>query len=189
MKLIVGLGNPGEEYARTRHNTGFLTMDALAERLNVRVRRRSFNALTEKLVHKGEQVILMKPQTFMNNSGEAVGKAVRYYHLDPAKDVLVIYDDLDLPAGKIRLREKGSAGGHNGIKSIIAHLGTSDFCRIRVGIGSRSRNDTIDFVLSESHGEEREQWLQAIGKASQAAEEFISEPFQKVMNEYNRTEE
>ena len=118
MKLIVGLGNPGEKYENTRHNTGFLAVDKLADMMNVRIRRKAFSALIEKINVGGEQVVLMKPQTYMNLSGEAVGKAVRYYHLDPEKDILVIYDDLDLPAGKIRLREKGSAGGHNGIKSI-----------------------------------------------------------------------
>ena len=110
MKLIVGLGNPGEKYENTRHNTGFLAMDKLADTLNVRIRRKAFSALIEKINVGGEQVVLMKPQTYMNHSGEAVGKAVRYYHLDPERDILVIYDDLDLPAGKIRLREKGSAG-------------------------------------------------------------------------------
>ena len=188
MKLIVGLGNPGEQYRTSRHNTGYLTMDRLAETLNVSVNRRAFNALIGKTVVRGEQVILMKPQTYMNNSGEAVGKAVRYYHLDPQKDVLVIYDDLDLPAGKIRLREKGSAGGHNGIKSIIAHLNTSEFCRIRVGIGSENKGDTIDFVLGSMYGEEKQLWLQAIEKSADAAREFIYDTFQNVMNRYNRIE-
>lgn len=188
MKLIVGLGNPGKEYENTRHNTGFLAMDELASLLNVSIKKRTFNALTEKVNVRGEQIVLMKPQTYMNNSGEAVGKAVRYYHLDPTKDVLVIYDDLDLPAGKIRLREKGSAGGHNGIKSIIAHLGTDSFCRIRVGIGSENKHDTIDFVLGTSGGEEKKAWLEAISRAAQAGKEYMTEPFQSVMNKYNRGE-
>ncbi len=188
MKLIVGLGNPGEKYERTRHNTGFLSMDRLADSLNVSIKRKAFNALIEKVNVNGEQIVLMKPQTYMNNSGDAVGRAVRYYHLNPTRDVLVIYDDLDLPAGKIRLREKGSAGGHNGIKSIIAHLGTDQFCRIRVGIGSENKHDTIDFVLSSSSGEERQKWLDAIDRASQASKEYMTEPFQAVMNKYNRGE-
>ena len=188
MKLIVGLGNPGEKYESTRHNTGFLVMDRLADDLNVRIRRKAFSALIEKINVRGEQIVLMKPQTFMNLSGEAVGRAVRYYHLDPAKDVLVIYDDLDLPAGKIRLRETGSAGGHNGIKSIISHLGTDCFSRIRVGIGSENKHDTIDFVLGNSSGEERKQWLEAIDRAANAAKEFMTDPFQSVMNKYNRGE-
>ena len=188
MKLIVGLGNPGEKYENTRHNTGFLAVDKLADMMNVRIRRKAFSALIEKINVGGEQVVLMKPQTYMNLSGEAVGKAVRYYHLDPDRDILVIYDDLDLPAGKIRLREKGSAGGHNGIKSIIAHLHTDSFCRIRVGIGSENKHDTIDFVLGNSSGEERKLWLEAIERASQAAREFMTDPFQSVMNKYNRGE-
>ena len=188
MKLIVGLGNPGEKYQSTRHNTGFLTMDILAEDLNVSINRKAFNALIGKTTYRGEQVILMKPQTYMNNSGEAVGKAVRYYHLDPKQDVLIIYDDLDLPAGKLRLREKGSAGGHNGIKSIIAHLNTSEFCRIRIGIGSENKGDTIDFVLGSMYGEEKELWQGAIKKGANAAREFIYDTFQNVMNRYNRIE-
>ena len=184
MKLIVGLGNPSEKYQNTRHNTGFLTLDRLADHLGVSINRKAFNALIGKTTVAGEQVILMKPQTYMNNSGEAVGKAVRYYKLDPEKDVLIIYDDMDLPAGKIRLREKGSSGGHNGIKSIIAHLSGKDFCRIRVGIGHEG-NDTIDYVLGTSHGPEKEAWTDAMDWASSAAEDFIREPFQKVMNKYN----
>ena len=184
MKLIVGLGNPGEKYADTRHNTGFLAIDNLADKLNVKLNRQAFNAMIGKAVIKGEQVILMKPQTFMNNSGMAVGKAVRYYKLNPAEDVLIMYDDMDLPTGKIRLREKGSAGGHNGIKSIIAHLSSNEFCRIRIGIGHDS-GDTIDYVLGSNYGEERKLWLEAIEKAACAAEEFSSQPFQKVMNKYN----
>ena len=186
MKLIVGLGNPGSEYENTRHNTGFLTLDKLADKLNVSVSRRAFNALTGKTDYKGEKIILMKPQTYMNNSGEAVGKAVRYYRLDPAKDVIVVYDDLDLPVGKIRLREKGSAGGHNGIKSIIAHLGTNEFNRIRIGIGSVSREDTIDYVLGNMGGEDRKLWQEAMETASDALRESLATSFQRVMNKYNR---
>ena len=186
MKLIVGLGNPGSEYESTRHNTGFLTLDKLAEKLNVSVSRKAFNALTGKTEYKGEKVILMKPQTYMNNSGEAVRKAVRYYRLNPKEDLIVVYDDLDLPVGKIRLREKGSAGGHNGIKSIIAHVGTNEFNRIRIGIGSDNRRDTIDYVLGNMGGEEKKTWLEAMETASDALKECISTPFQNVMNRYNR---
>lgn len=184
MKLIVGLGNPGEQYQQTRHNTGFLTVDELAEKLDVRINRKAFNALIGKTVINGEQVILMKPQTYMNRSGEAVGKAVRYYKLDPKCDILILYDDMDLPAGKIRLREKGSAGGHNGIKSIIAHLSTNEFCRIRIGIGHEG-GDTIDYVLGTSYGEERALWLQAISRAAEAADAFTRQSFQRIMSTYN----
>ena len=187
MKLIVGLGNPGKEYENTRHNTGFLCLDKVAQALNVKVNRRAFNALVGKTNFKGEQVILMKPMTYMNLSGEAVCKAVRYYHLDPTKDVLIVYDDLDLPVGNIRLREGGSAGGHNGIKSIIAHLNTQQFCRIRVGIGSdKKRDDTRDYVLSGFWGEDIEKWQGAIDEASKACVEFVTLRFQDVMNRHNR---
>ena len=185
MKLIVGLGNPGKEYENTRHNTGFLCLDKLADTLKTNVNRRAFNALIGKVNYKGEQVILMTPQTYMNLSGEAVGKAVRYYHLDPANDVLVVYDDLDLPVGNIRLREGGSAGGHNGIKSIIAHLGTQQFCRIRIGIGNDKARDTKDYVLSGFHGEENEKWNEAINLSAEACQQFIYDRFQNVMNKYN----
>lgn len=188
MKLIVGLGNPGQEYELSRHNTGFLVLDRLAEKLNVRVNRRSFQALTAKVRIGDEIVILMKPQTYMNNSGMALQKAVRYYRLDPTRDVLVIYDDMDLPAGKIRLREKGSSGGHNGIKSIIANLSTESFYRIRVGIGSHQQRNVIDYVLGKASGEGKDLWLEGIEKAALAANEFIYQPFQKVMNKYNKKE-
>lgn len=185
MKLIVGLGNPGKEYENTRHNTGFLCLDKVADGLNVKISRRAFNALIAKITYKGEQIILMKPQTYMNLSGEAVGKAVRYYHLDPEKDVLVVYDDLDLPVGNIRLRESGSAGGHNGIKSIIAHLGTQKFCRIRVGIGSDKKDDARDYVLSGFWGEELEKWQTSIDEASRACREYMTDKFQVIMNKHN----
>lgn len=187
MKLIVGLGNPGAEYENTRHNTGFLTLDRLAENLSVNVGRKAFQSLIGRTTVNGETVILMKPQTYMNLSGNAVGQAVRYYHLDSARDLLVIYDDLDLPVGKIRLRESGSSGGHNGIKSIIAALPTGErFCRIRIGTASASRRDVIDFVLSAPSGDEKLAWQQAQVRAAEAAEAFLSEPFQKVMSRYNQ---
>jgi PTH1 family peptidyl-tRNA hydrolase len=187
MKLIVGLGNPGAEYENTRHNTGFLTLDCLAENLSVNVGRKAFQSLIGRTTVNGETVILMKPQTYMNLSGNAVGQAVRYYHLDSARDLLVIYDDLDLPVGKIRLRESGSSGGHNGIKSIIAALPTGErFCRIRIGTAAASRRDVIDFVLSAPSGDEKLAWQQAQVRAAEAAEAFLSEPFQKVMSRYNQ---
>ena len=185
MKLIVGLGNPGKEYENTRHNTGFKCLDLVSSKLGVSVNRKAFNALIGKTNYKGEQVILMKPQTYMNLSGQAVGRAARYYHLDAEKDILIVYDDLDLPAGTIRLRESGSAGGHNGLKSIIAHLGTRQFCRIRVGIGNDKSRETRDYVLSGFNGEDNEKWQQAIETGSEACIEFITDRFQNVMNKYN----
>ncbi|MBR6957778.1 MAG: aminoacyl-tRNA hydrolase [Erysipelotrichaceae bacterium] len=186
MKLIVGLGNPGQKYENTRHNTGYLTADAVAEKLNAHFNREAFKSLIAKTVYKGEQVIIMKPLTYMNNSGEAVQRAVRYHKLNSSEDVLVIYDDLDLKYGQIRLREKGSAGGHNGMKSIISLLHSEQFCRIRVGIQKNPQIPVIDYVLGKVEKEYREEWLSSIDRAAQAAVSFLEEPFQNVMNRYNQ---
>lgn len=186
MKLIVGLGNPGQQYEKTRHNTGFLTIDKVAEKMNISFNREAFKSLTAKTVYKGEQVVLMKPQTYMNNSGEAVMRAVNYYKLDAAKDVLIIYDDLDLNYGQIRLRMKGSAGGHNGIKSIISLLHTDQFCRIRIGIQKNPLIPVIDYVLGRVEKEFEEDWTNAQNKAADAAIAFINEPFDTVMNRFNQ---
>lgn len=180
MKLIVGLGNPGKKYERTRHNTGFLVIDALAEKLDISLNRKAFNATTGK----GQKVVLMKPETFMNNSGVAVRKAVNYYHLDPERDLIVVYDDLDLPLGKIRLRESGSAGGHNGMKSIISNLGTKDFCRIRIGIGG-NYSDSVDYVLGRFRADEKQLWMESIERAAEACEEALDRDFQELMNKFN----
>ena len=186
MKLIVGLGNPGTRYEMTRHNTGYLIMDLISNSLNIRINREAFRSLIGKGTYKGEQVVLMKPLTYMNNSGEAIMKAARYYKLDVKKDILVIYDDLDLDYGTIRLREKGNAGGHNGMKSIISLLHTNEFCRIRVGIAKNPLIPLIDYVLGKVEKEHLEEWLSAQRKAAEAAVCFINEPFQNVMNRYNQ---
>lgn len=133
MKLIVGLGNPGKEYENTRHNCGFMAIDYLAQDLGVTINQAKFKGLYAKIKVEGEDVILLKPQTYMNLSGESVSEVMKFFKIDK-EDVLVIYDDLDLPVGKIRIRANGSAGGHNGIKSLIAHLNGQDFKRIRIGI-------------------------------------------------------
>lgn len=185
MKLIVGLGNPGEKYEKTRHNTGFLTMDIISRQLGIPVTRKAFEALIGKGMVNGEQVVLMKPQTYMNESGRAVGKAAAYYKLDREKDILIIYDDLDLPVGNIRLRSSGSDGGHNGIKSIISHLSTKRFNRIRVGIDKDPRIPTIDYVLGKVRKEDQSAYQQALEKAADAAIRFVDTPFDKVMNIYN----
>ena len=155
--LVVGLGNPGAQYANTRHNTGFLAIDAIAERVGARVERTRFKALTGEATVGGAHVLLMKPQTFMNLSGEAVREAAAFYHIDPA-NVVVIYDDVCLPVGRLRVRGKGSDGGHNGIKSIIYQLQSNEFPRIRVGVGERPNPnyDLADWVLSAFSAEERE---------------------------------
>ena len=134
MKLIVGLGNPGSKYDQTRHNVGFMVVDAFAERYGAKVRRKKFNALFEEISVEATKILLLKPQQYMNRSGHAVATAAGFYKLDPV-DILVVTDDMALEVGRIRLRAKGSAGGHNGLKDIIARLGTQDFPRLRVGIG------------------------------------------------------
>ncbi len=154
MKLLIGLGNPGSQYERTRHNVGFHVMDTLAAKYGFRWERRNRALLANGNID-AEKVVLVKPLTFMNNSGEAVSELVRWYKIQP-EDILVIYDDLDLPVGQIRLRPKGSAGGHNGLSSIIHHLHTDQFPRLRVGIGrpANSHMNTVDYVLGAASGDE-----------------------------------
>lgn len=185
MKLIVGLGNPGMDYAKTRHNAGFMVLDEIADRLNVNVNTKKFKALIGNAKINGEAVILMKPQTYMNLSGEAVGECARFYNID-LEDILVLVDDLDLPVGKIRLREKGSSGGQNGLKSIISHLGSQEFKRIRLGIGKDPLMVTADYVLGKMSKADRELFDEAKDKAASAAIDFINKPFQDVMNHYNK---
>lgn len=185
MKLIVGLGNPGKEYEKTRHNAGFMVMDEIAKQLCISININKFKALIGQGIVGNEKVILMKPQTYMNLSGEAVQEIVSYYHID-IKDILIIYDDLDLPVGSIRLREKGSAGGQNGMKNIIQHLHTQEFARIRVGIGKDPRIPTVDYVLGKFLKEDQEALSHALTQAKEAAIYSIEHSFSKTMNEYNK---
>ncbi|MHC4237742.1 MAG: aminoacyl-tRNA hydrolase, partial [Planctomycetota bacterium] len=168
MKLIVGLGNPDSQYDQTRHNVGFMVADALAERFGARVRRKKFNALAEEIYAEDTKVVLLKPQQYMNRSGHAVATAAGFYKLTAA-DVLVVTDDMALDVGRLRIRGKGSAGGHNGLKDIIARLGSDDFSRLRVGIGDSGRMDAADYVLSRFSADERE----VIDKAVQTAVDAI----------------
>lgn len=184
MKLIVGLGNPGKEYEKTRHNAGFMCIDKVATACNLRFDTKKFKAELATGFVNGEKVILMKPQTYMNLSGEAVGACVRFYNI-PIEDICVLVDDLDLPIGKIRLRMKGSSGGQNGLKNIIAHLGTQEFKRIRIGIGKNKLIDTKDYVLGKISKEDQTLFEDALQRASHAAVDFISKPFERVMGEYN----
>lgn len=185
MKLIVGLGNPGKEYENTRHNAGFAVMDALADACGVEIAQKKFKSLITLTRIQGEQVLLMKPQTYMNLSGEAIIEAMRFYHID-IKDLLVIYDDMDLAVGKIRLREKGSAGGQNGMKNIIAHVHSQEFSRIRVGIGKDSRVPTVDWVLGKIRKEEQEDFQAAVSLAKDAAIYSVTHTFMDTMNRFNR---
>ena len=185
MKIIVGLGNPGTEYENTRHNAGFITIDKLAEDLNMELNHEKFNAIFAKGKVKGEDVILLKPMTYMNNSGIAIRQCMDFYKASP-EDVLVIYDDVDLPVGKIRLRQKGSAGGHNGMKSIISHLSTAEFDRIRVGVGKDPQIPMMNWVLSKFRAEEKEDLNTATTNASKAAQFSIHHTFIDTMNRYNK---
>lgn len=185
MKLIVGLGNPGRDYAGTRHNVGFEVLDVLAKRHHVRILRRMGRALIARAKIEGSEVTLMKPQTFMNLSGEAVSNIARREKIEPS-EVLVVYDDMALPLGKIRIRPGGSAGGHNGMRSIIAHLHTQEFPRVRVGIGS-TRRDAVDHVLSRFARAERQTAHEAILDAADAIEMILSEGLEPAMNRYNRS--
>ena len=183
--LIVGLGNPGEKYARTRHNLGFLALDLLAERQKLKVNRIKYKALVAETEFGGARCLLMKPQTYMNLSGEAVREAAQFYKI-PADHVLVIYDDVSLPVGKIRVRPTGSAGGHNGIKNIIAHLGTQDFPRIKIGTGAPGEGgDMIDWVIGVPSQAERKVLVASFERAIEAAACIIENGCQKAMNDFN----
>lgn len=184
--LLVGLGNPGEQYERTRHNVGFLVADELAERHNVPIQRLKFRALTNTITVGGEKVLLMKPVTYMNLSGEAVHEAAAFYKVPPER-ILVISDEVALAPGKLRVRRSGSAGGHNGLKNIIAHLGSDQFPRIRLGVGSKPHPDydMADWVLGRFQGEDKKAVEAAVKKAADAAECLIREGVDRAMNQYN----
>lgn len=187
MFIIVGLGNPGPEYEGTRHNAGFAVIDRLAEKYNIGVDTRKHQALIGKGMIGGEKVILAKPQTYMNLSGESVESLVDYYKVDETEEVLVIYDDISLDVGQIRVRAKGSAGGHNGIKNIIAHLGGQKFARVKVGVGEKpAKWDLADYVLGHFSGEEEEQMQKGYELACEAAEKILSGNMEAAMNEFNR---
>lgn len=186
MFIIAGLGNPGKEYENTRHNAGFMVMDALADKLGADISEKKHKALCGKAVIGGEKVILMKPQTYMNSSGEALRAASDYYKVDP-ENVLVIYDDISLAPGQLRVRAKGSAGGHNGIKSIIAHLGTQEFPRVRVGVGEKPpRMDLADYVLGHFSQEEKKIMESTVKEAAEAVIEAVTEGIEHAMNDHNR---
>ena len=184
--LIAGLGNPGDPYENTRHNAGFRVIDELAERGNFPVQKLKFHALTNTAVIGGQGVLVMKPVTFMNLSGEAVGEAARFYKIPP-DHVLVVSDDVDLPLGKLRIRKSGSAGGHNGLKSIIQHLGTDQFPRLKVGVGGKPHPDydMADWVLGKLQGEDKKIMDDAAVRAAQAVECLLSQGIDRAMNQFN----
>ena len=184
--LIVFLGNPGPRYAGTRHNAGFMAADAMEKDKGVKINRSRFKALTATVSFGGESVLLMKPQTYMNLSGEAVAQAVRFYKIAP-DHVIVISDEMSLPIGALRLRRKGSAGGHNGLKNIISHLGTEEFPRIRMGVGSvpHPDYDVKDWVLSVFRDKDAELMADCAARAAKAAECYIVNGPDRAMNIYN----
>lgn len=183
MFLIVGLGNPGNQYEDTRHNIGFKVVDNIAKEYNIEINRQKFKGMCGEGFINGEKVILLKPTTYMNLSGESVREIVDFYKLSN-EDVLVIYDDISLDVGRLRIREKGSAGGHNGIKSIIAHLGTDIFPRIKVGVG-QPNVDLVNYVLGKFTKEEMEVLSESIDASTKAAKEIISSDVKTAMNIYN----
>ncbi|MGM8215709.1 aminoacyl-tRNA hydrolase [Bacillaceae bacterium W0354] len=185
MKCIIGLGNPGLKYKKTRHNIGFIVVDHLAKRHGWKLKKSGFQSHYSEETLNGEKVLLIKPQTYMNLSGQAVKEVLDFYKID-TDDIVVIYDDLDLPKGKIKLRQTGGHGGHNGIRNIIDQLGTKEFNRIRFGIGRpEGQMDTINYVLGKFSKEEQKEIDDAIEKAADACEDWLTKPFLQVMNIYN----
>ena len=184
--LVVGLGNPGARYESTRHNMGFLALDRLAEREKLRFNKLRFKAWTAEWKLGEDKVLVMKPQTYMNLSGESVGAAARFYKI-PADHILVVSDDISLPVGKLRLRSAGSAGGHNGLKNIIQHLGTDQFPRIKVGVGSpqQAGYDVVDWVIGMPTGEDQNVLLDALDRAAQAIPAVITQGMDRAMNQFN----
>ncbi len=184
--LVVFLGNPGTKYDGTRHNAGFMAADALAKAKSVEINKAKFKALTAVCQIGGEKVMLMKPQTFMNLSGEAVAEAVNFYKIKPS-NVIVVSDEVSLQTGRLRIRRKGSAGGHNGLKNIIAHLGTDEFPRIRMGVGAPPHPDydMADWVLSVFKNQDAVEIQEAARRAAEAVECYITQGPDKAMNLYN----
>ena len=184
--LIVGLGNPGDSYENTRHNVGWRALDELAEIAGVPVQKLKYKALTNTCTVGGAKVLLMKPVTYMNLSGEAVGEAARFYKLPPER-VLVLSDDVSLPVGRLRIRKSGSAGGHNGLKSIIQHLGTDQFPRVKIGVGGKPHPDydMADWVLGKFPPEDKKVIDEMVQKAARAAAYYIEEGPDKAMGKFN----
>lgn len=185
MKIIVGLGNPGKDYKNTRHNVGFMTVDKIAEELNVDIVKTKFKAVYGETNYKGEKVMLVKPVTYMNESGIAVRDIMNFYKISP-EDLVVIYDDIDIDFGDIRIRKKGSAGSHNGMKSIIYQIQSEDFPRIRIGIGEKHKNqDLAKFVLSNFSKEEKEIIDNTVEEGGKAALDIIDNGVDHAMNNFN----
>lgn len=184
VKLIAGLGNPGTEYDGTRHNVGFRVLDAVAEMFGERIKRQKFNALAAEILYGEEKLLLLKPQQYMNRSGHSIATATGFYKLAPA-DVLVVTDDMALEVGQLRLRPKGSSGGHNGLKDIMAAMGTDVFSRLRIGIGPSGQRDAADYVLSRFNTAEKETVEQAVTAAAKAVLCWAVDGTETAMTRYN----
>ena len=187
MKIIVGLGNPDKKYEKTKHNTGFMVLDLLLKELNISLDQEGFKSFYTTFKHNNEKVMIVKPQTYMNASGEAVSEIVNFYKCT-ADDLLIIHDDLDLPIGKIRLRKGGSSGGQKGMGNIIDLLGTNDIKRIRVGISNDKTISTVDYVLSKISKEEENNFIDSIIRAKDAIIYYLDNDFDKTMNRFNINE-
>ena len=186
MFVIVGLGNPGKKYENTRHNAGYMAIDAIAAKYGIAVKEKKHKALCGTGVIEGQKVLLIKPETYMNLSGESVADVLNFYKLDPEEDLLVIFDDISLAPGNIRIRKKGSAGGHNGIKSIIAHTGTQNFMRIKIGVGEKPSGwDLADYVLGHFSEEDQKKLATVMPDVIQAAVLIGQGDIDKAMNDYN----
>ena len=185
MYIIAGLGNPDGRYENTRHNVGFEVIDILADRMGICADEKKHRALCGRGVLEGQKVILLKPQTYMNLSGESVRAAADFYKAEP-ENIIVVYDDISLEPGQLRIRGKGSAGGHNGIKNIIAHLGTQEFPRVKVGIGEKPKGmDLADYVLSHFSQGERESMREAYKEAAEAVAVMVGQGIDEAMNRFN----
>ena len=186
MYVIAGLGNPEKKYEGTRHNIGFDAVDFLAKKYNIDISEKKHKALIGRGLIDGVKVLLVKPQTYMNLSGESIGEILRYYNVDPEEELLILFDDISLAPGNIRVRRKGSAGGHNGIKSIIAHAGTQGFSRVRIGVGEKPAGwDLADYVLGRFSGEDRAAVESAIADAAEAARLIVNGSIDEAMNRFN----
>lgn len=187
MFIIAGLGNPTKEYEGTRHNVGFQVIDKIADKYNISVDGKKSRAYVGKGIIAGQKVLLVKPQTYMNLSGESIRGLVDYYKIDPETELLVIYDDISLNPGQIRIRKKGSAGGHNGMKNIISHLGSDVFARIKVGVGEKPKGyDLADYVLGHFSKDDKVLMEDGYEKAIKATEQILMDEMDAAMNEYNR---
>ena len=186
MYIIAGLGNPEKKYEHTRHNTGFEVIDILSDKWDIKVADKKHKALCGSGIIDGDKIMLMKPQTYMNASGEAIADAVSFYKTDPSSELIVIYDDIDLPVGKLRIRSEGSAGGHNGMKDIIAHLGTEAFTRVRVGVGAKPADwDLVDWVLSRFSPEDEDIMKGSRTRAAESIEAILSHDAEYAMSRFN----